>query len=135
MAKGAFVRKYGSLAERLRASADERLKTHQTPCFEWRLVLRGRTGNYPRVNVRHSGQHRQFAAHRLAKVLSECGSDEHLAPLLYDFYNVAGFELDHECENPRCIRPSHLVWRDRGEHLGLTIQRRRERQSLSHPRE
>jgi hypothetical protein len=129
MAQGAFIRKYQTLAHRLQASTAPKRRRLRTPCWEWTGLTRGRTGDYPRINVRIDGVHRQFSAHRLAKVLAEVGDDEHLVAALYDLYRIAGFELDHECENPRCIRPSHTTWRDHDEHLQLTIERRRARRS------
>lgn len=121
--------RYRSLRQRLRALTVRRKRGLNTPCWEWCSVKRGRTGNYPRVNLWAEGQARQLAAHRLSKVVSEIGRarDEHLALALYDLYKVAGFELDHECENPCCVRPSHLTWRDHDDHLELTVQRRRAR--------
>lgn len=132
---GAFVKKYLDLYHRLRGlSAID--PEDPDPCWLWTSTLRGRTGNYPMINMRVEGSHRQLAAHRVALVVREImergGEDWDLFWPLYLMYSVAGFEADHsECNNPKCVNGDHLVWRTREEHLELTISRRRARLGVS----
>lgn len=123
---GAFVKKYLDLYHRLRAlsSIDP---ADPDACWLWTSTVRGRTGNYPMINVRVEGSHRQLAAHRVALVAREVmenGGDWDLFWPLYLFYSVAGFEADHECNTPLCVNSCHLVWRTHEEHLALTLARR-----------
>lgn len=127
---GAFVRKYLDLYHRLRGLSKV---DNEDPdaCWLWTSTTRGRTGNYPMINVRVDGQHRQLAAHRVslvAKEIMDNGGDWDLFGPLYELYSIAGFEADHsECNRPLCVNCSHLVWREKEEHRALTIQRRRMR--------
>lgn len=129
---GPFVKKYLDLYHRLRALSEIDPEDPDA-CWLWKGVLRGRTKNYPRINVRTvEGGHRQLSAHRLSLVVREIleagGEDWDLIWPLYHLYLVAEFEADHStCNNPRCINDAHLVWRTKEEHLALTIERRRKR--------
>ena len=63
----------------------------------------------------------------VAQEIMDNGADWDLFWPLYLSYSTAGFEADHECNNPLCVNSCHLVWRTQEEHLELTLQRRRER--------
>ncbi len=128
---GAFVRKYLDLYHRLRGLSRIDLEDPDA-CWLWTSTVRGRTKNYPMINVRIDGHHRQLAAHRVALVAREIvdhgGDWDLLGPLLH-LYSLAGFEADHECNNPSCVNSDHLVWRTKKAHLALTLERRRLRQT------
>lgn len=121
--------KYRNIAQRLRANAHRM----RCGCLLWKGPKRGRTGDYPMFNVRMNGQHRQIAAHRAALVAAEIranrGGRWDLFGALYELYSIAGFEADHsgDCHSPSCINAKHLVWREKDDHLRVTIERRKAR--------
>lgn len=124
---GAFTKKYLDLYHRLRGLSTIDLEDPDS-CWTWNSTLRGRTNTYPRINLRIEGEHRQLSAHRVSLIVAEileAGEDWDLLWPLYLFYSIAGFEADHNCNNPKCVNSSHLTWRTREEHLELTLGRRK----------
>ena len=61
-------------------------------CWVWNGA-RDKRG-YGRVGIKEQGISKTFLAHRVA--------------FLYENVVPEGFELDHLCRNPSCVRPAHL---------------------------
>lgn len=93
-------------------------------CWLWRGARRGRTGEYPQINVYVGGKARSLPAHRVSLVSHEVGAEMEVFYDLYLLYGFAGFEADHECNNPLCVNPGHLQWLSEREHRRITVERR-----------
>lgn len=123
--KGRGTKKYLDLYHRLRALSEIDPESADS-CWLWKGVLRGRTKNYPRMNIWADGVHRSIAVHRAALVIAEIDGDWECFWPLYQLYLLAGFEADHRrCNNPRCVNGDHLKWETKEDHLALTLARRR----------
>jgi hypothetical protein len=101
-------RRYGSLWERLMANTAE--PDSEQGCWCWTGSKRSSYG-YGRLNlyVPELAANRPVTAHVLAWVMLETGI---MAPgplyLAYLELRCSGLELDHLCNETRCINPDHL---------------------------
>jgi hypothetical protein len=102
-------KRYADMFHRLVANTDE--PENDSACWPWNGKKRCRFG-YGRLNIYVPGLKRSkaFSAHVVMAILNEIGAeskanDIYLANL--ELKN-SGLEIDHLCENTRCIHPDHL---------------------------
>lgn len=87
------TRRYASMYERLVAHTSE--PESDNGCWEHDGTCNNR-GGYPTINVRENGKTKHIYAF---KAMWEC------------VYGSApqGYQIDHVCQNQRCVNPDHLL--------------------------
>jgi hypothetical protein len=137
MGRGDNRRVYGSLHERLYVTCvDEPNDFVEGDC--WCGVEKQRSSwGYCRITLRwqedRRDHHRAFSAHILAWVLKDLPPTVTPAQAVaaYRAFQAEGLELDHQCNNPRCRRPSHLEPVTHSENERRKHERRAARQAFT----